>query len=341
MSSDGRWSLGRSVRSPSLLLHAGQGVDRGRRHGAAAAPAVHGEVGDAVVERRRGPPWTRRRRRSRPAGRAPRPAGRHRRRAARAAGTAPSARCRRPPPRRRDRAASGRPPRPSGWSPPVAASSAMPGSSRVQRTALPAGRRARVMPLGHHHRVAEDRPRRRRERSRAAVTRSGDAATSGTRSTMPQAWIMRTTTGSRSAGTRDEVGLRPDGGERRVVDRGAVALVVEAPHGRAPAATNRPDGLGDEVDDAGRQAAALLAAGEVHACRDAGRAARVARRPRACRRDRARTPGNRRRPTRGSAGSPGRVISARSARADRGHRPRRADAAERQRPFGCRRRSTA
>ncbi len=38
---------------------------------------------------------------------------------------------------------------------------------------------------------------------RAAVTRSGEAATSGTMSTSPHAWIIRTTTGSRSGGTRE------------------------------------------------------------------------------------------------------------------------------------------
>ena len=56
---------------------------------------------------------------------------------------------------------------------------------------------------------------------------------------MPHAWIMRTTTGLEVGREAGEVGLGADGGERALVDGGAVAEVIELGHARvAPRASS-------------------------------------------------------------------------------------------------------
>ena len=327
-----RWPAGpvaggvRHVTAPS----AGEGVERGHRHGAAAAPAVDGEVRDAVVEGGQGLLRL---------GGADEP-DRQAEDGGRPGGTVEH-QLEQPEQRRRGVAddrhraveigepavdRGGRP----GRCPPPRASSAMPGSWRVHRTSLPAGRRARVMPLAT---IIESQKIGRPASSapRAAVTRSGDAATSGTMSTSPQAWIMRTTTGSRSAGTPERSASDRMVANDAVVDRGAVALVVEAPHGRAPAVDEPARRVGDEVGDAGRQrrtasrsrtGAGVPPTSPARTSRSA--ATSVSARP--C--------SHPREPTQADTserGSPGRVISARSARADsRASTSRPQDAAERQ-----------
>ena len=70
----------------------------------------------------------------------------------------------------------------------------------MQRTSLAAGSRLRVIPcatISASHQIG----RPARKAAPAAAAKSSDASTSGTMPTSPQAWIMRTTTGSRSAGT--------------------------------------------------------------------------------------------------------------------------------------------
>ena len=65
-----------------------------------------------------------------------------------------------------------------------------------------------------------------RSAPRAAAQKPGEAATSPTRSTIPQAWIIRTTTRRERGLEAVEVGLAADHRERAAVDLGAVADVV-------------------------------------------------------------------------------------------------------------------
>ena len=233
-----------------------------------------------------GRPWTRRRRRTRPAGRATaagrvapasdqleQPEQRGRRVARRDDGAVEVGR------------ATGRPPRPSGWCPrPSPRRRRCPGRARVHRMSLPAGRRARVMPSRpSSSRRGSARPASRAPR--AAVTSVGRGRHERHEVDMPQAWIMRTDHRFEVGRDAGQVGLGPDGGERRVVDRGAVALVVEAPHGDAPAATNRPDGSATRwVTPAGRpqcfsQPERCRRAATSSACTSRSAAASVSARP--------------------------------------------------------------
>ncbi len=80
------------------------------------------------------------------------------------------------------------------------ASSGTDGSVRVQITSLSAGSRLRVTPLATmltSHRIGA--PARRA--ARAEATAPGEYTRSSTRSTMPQAWIIRTATWATSAGS--------------------------------------------------------------------------------------------------------------------------------------------
>ena len=63
----------------------------------------------------------------------------------------------------------------------------------MQTTSLPAGRRARVTPEATIE-VSQRIGFPACSALRAAAQNPGEAATSATRSTIPQAWIMRTTT---------------------------------------------------------------------------------------------------------------------------------------------------
>ena len=80
-----------------------------------------------------------------------------------------------------------------------AASSGTDGSASVHSTSLPAGSRLRVTPLATmlaSHRIGAPA----RSAARPFATTSGVKARSRTRSTMPQAWIIRTATWLTSAG---------------------------------------------------------------------------------------------------------------------------------------------
>lgn len=83
--------------------------------------------------------------------------------------------------------------------PSFAARSGTAGSDRVQMTSLSAGSRLRVTPLATmatSHRIGAPE----RSARRASATTPGVKSMSRTRSTMPQAWIMRTATWLTSAG---------------------------------------------------------------------------------------------------------------------------------------------
>ena len=86
---------------------------------------------------------------------------------------------------------------------------------------------------GDHLRRRRGSARRPAAPSRAAATTPGEKPRSSTRSTCPQAWIIRTATWATSGGSAGEVGLGADGGERAAVDLGAVADVA-AGHGASP-----------------------------------------------------------------------------------------------------------
>ncbi len=83
--------------------------------------------------------------------------------------------------------------------PSLRARSGTRGSPSMQSTSFPAGRRPRVTPdatmFASHSTGAPDR-----RAFRAADTTPGDQARSVTRSTMPQAWIIRTATLAMSSG---------------------------------------------------------------------------------------------------------------------------------------------
>ena len=94
-----------------------------------------------------------------------------------------------------------RPRPPSGWCRAGRPAPGTRGSRSVQMTWLAAGSRDLVMPGRHHGRVAQHRARPRPARPAPAVPTPSDQARSAGRSVIPQAWIIRTATGSRSAGT--------------------------------------------------------------------------------------------------------------------------------------------
>ncbi len=84
--------------------------------------------------------------------------------------------------------------------PSFAARSGTAGSERVQITSLPAGSRLRVTPLATMD-TSQRTGAPERRASRARATTPAEYAMSPTRSTIPQAWIIRTATRETSAGS--------------------------------------------------------------------------------------------------------------------------------------------
>ena len=93
---------------------------------------------------------------------------------------------------------------------------------------------------GDHLRVTEHRRTGVQRRAGPGDDGRRSTPTSATRSTMPQAWIMRTTTADDVGREAREVGLGPDGGERAAVDLGALAYVVTHSDGSRARCDTRP-----------------------------------------------------------------------------------------------------